>query len=104
MSGKPEVDETALKNLLERRKIYGDITQNSSNEEIEILLRYHDNNVPKVISALDEKIKTQGYHTFIPPAFYDRVGVLVRQTFSSEFHHYMALNVVVLKIARQYHN
>ena len=82
LSGKPEADETALKNLLERRKIYGDITQNASNEEIEILLRYHDNNVPKVISALDEKIKTQGYHTFIPPAFYDRVGVLVRQTFS----------------------
>ena len=49
LQGKPEVcDELKLKNLIKRQKVYGDITQNASHEELENLLRYYENNVPQV--------------------------------------------------------
>ena len=34
-----KADETKLKNLIERRKVYGDITQNATEKEIEELLK-----------------------------------------------------------------
>ena len=71
-------DPNILRNLLQRRKVYGDVTQNVSNEELETLLRYHENIVPKVIAALEIIIEDRGYRTFIPPAFYDRDGSFVQ--------------------------
>ena len=35
-------------NFVKRQKVYGDITQNASPEELETLLRYHENKVPEV--------------------------------------------------------
>ena len=48
LDGKPEVSNEKLKNLVKRQKVYGDITQNASPEELETLLRYHENKVPEV--------------------------------------------------------
>ena len=77
MTGKPEkADRKLLDNLLQRRQVYGDVMQNASIEELEMLLRYHDNNVPKVIAALESKIQQKGTRMYIPPAFYGRDGVL----------------------------
>ena len=79
LNDKPDAaDPNILRNLLQRRKVYGDVTQNVSNEELETLLRYYENIVPKVINALEIIIEDRGYRTFIPPAFYDRDGSLVQ--------------------------
>ena len=48
LEGKPEVNKEKHQNLLKRQNTYGDITQNATPEELENLLRYHDNNVPDV--------------------------------------------------------
>ena len=48
LDGKPEVSSEKLENLVKRQKVYGDITQNASPEELETLLRYHENKVPEV--------------------------------------------------------
>ena len=48
LDGKPEVSNEKLENLVKRQKVYGDITQNASPEELETLLRYHENKVPEV--------------------------------------------------------
>ena len=50
LEGKPDVDMEKLKNLTKRQNVYGDITQNASPEELENLLRYHENHVPDVSS------------------------------------------------------
>ena len=77
MTGKPDIaDLKILANLLQRRKVYGDVMQNASEEELVLLLRFHNNNVPKVIAALESKIYQKGTRSFIPPAFYERDGVL----------------------------
>ena len=79
LNDKPDAaDPNILRNLLQRRKVYGDVTQNVSNEELETLLRYHENIVPKVIAALEIIIEDRDYCTFIPPAFYDRDGSFVQ--------------------------
>ena len=61
-----------------RRKVYGDITQNASPEDLEKLLRFFDNHVPTVIAALVDKVQTKGSKTYIPPAFYERNGAFVQ--------------------------
>ena len=48
LEGKPDVCMEKLKNLTKRQNVYGDITQNASPEELENLLRYHENHVPDV--------------------------------------------------------
>ncbi|TRY80942.1 hypothetical protein TCAL_04721 [Tigriopus californicus] len=69
------VDEKKLANLTQRRKVYGDITQNTVNEkELEELLVRYNNHVPKVIRHLEERMWRKGTQTYIPPAFYDRDG------------------------------
>ena len=75
---KPEADPIKLENLLKRRKIYGDITQNASEEELTTLLRYFDNHVPTLVMALEEKIRSQGSRKYTPPAFFERDGKLVQ--------------------------
>ena len=67
-----QIDEEKLSNLLKRQKIYGDVTQNATKEELSYLLGIFKNVVPHVILALKEKIKTTGGLIFIPPAFYER--------------------------------
>ena len=44
----PEADKTKLENLIRRRRVYGDITQNVTEEELEQLLKKFGNHVPKV--------------------------------------------------------
>ena len=73
-----EADCSKLQNLLQRQKVYGDITQNASAEELEILLKYFQNDVPKVIAALEGKVRMKGTRSFIPPAFYGRNGLLIQ--------------------------
>jgi hypothetical protein len=64
-----------LKNLVKRRKIYGDITQNASGpNELEELLKRFNNHVPAVIFYLEERVRRKGSQTYIPPAFFDRDG------------------------------
>ena len=48
LEGKPDACMEKLKNLTKRQNVYGDITQNASPEELENLLRYHENHVPDV--------------------------------------------------------
>ena len=64
-----------LRNLVKRRSVYGDITQNASGAgELEALLKRFNNHVPSLIYFLEERVRTRGTQTFIPPAFYDRDG------------------------------
>ena len=72
------MDPIKLENLIKRRKIYGDITQNVSEDELAKLLRYFDNHVPSIIIALEEKVRLKGSRTFIPPAFFGRDGIFVQ--------------------------
>ena len=75
---KMEADPIKLGNLIKRRKIYGDITQNVSEDELAKLLRYFNNHVPSLIGALEEKVLLKGSRTFIPPAFFGRDGIFVQ--------------------------
>ena len=68
------VDEKKLANLIERRKVYGDITQNATEQELKDLLCLHGNNVPIVIGILHQRVKQKGSRLYIPPAFYERDG------------------------------
>lgn len=73
--GECEVDPVKLGNLVQRRKVYGDITQNTRDtNELETLLKRYKNDVPRVIRHLEERVWRKGTHTYIPPAFYDRDG------------------------------
>ena len=65
--------------MITRRKIYGDIIQNVDLDELEALLRHFNNNVPKVIGAIECKVLQRGTRTFIPPAFYGRDGTFYRR-------------------------
>ena len=78
IENKAPADPEKLNNLLKRRKIYGDITQNVTEDEIEKLLRHFDNHVPSLVAALVDKVKTKGFKTHIPPAFYERNGQFVQ--------------------------
>ena len=75
---KMEADPIKLGNLIKRRKIYGDITQNVTEDELAKLLRYFNNHVPSLIGALEEKVLLKGSRTFIPPAFFGRDGIFVQ--------------------------
>ena len=66
--------EIKFKNLVKRREIYGDITQNATEHQLKRLLLKHDNSVPDVIADLDLWVRTKGSSTAIPPGFYDRDG------------------------------
>lgn len=69
------MDPVKLGNLVQRRKVYGDITQNTRDtNELETLLKRYKNDVPRVIRHLEERVWRKGTHTYIPPAFYDRDG------------------------------
>ncbi|XP_075250882.1 uncharacterized protein LOC142343080 [Convolutriloba macropyga] len=72
------VDHIKLRNLLKRRKTYGDITQNATAMQIERLLVMYKNEVPQVIGALESWVRTKKTQTYIPPAFYDRDGSFVQ--------------------------
>ena len=52
-------------NQVKRRKVYGDITQNATEEELEQLLINNDNHVPSVIAALEDRVRAKGtrYYT-----------------------------------------
>jgi len=77
-----QVDDSKFANLLGRQQTYGDILQNATKEEVEVLLRMFNNHVPHVILALKEKIMAKGCQVFSPPAFYERDGTLFQpQTF-----------------------
>merc|ERR1712156_13658 len=78
LEGKPEVFEEKYQNLIKRQKTYGDITQNASPEELENLLRYHENNVPEVILALEKKILMNKRRKYTPPAFFCRDGSFIQ--------------------------
>ena len=54
-----KVDQMKLGNLVARRKIYGDITQNVTESDLEKLLRYYENDVPKVIDYNSRKVRIQ---------------------------------------------
>ena len=69
-----EADPKVLEKMIARRKVYGDIVQNVDLDELEALLRNFNNNVPKVIGAIERKVLQRGTRTFIPPAFYARDG------------------------------
>ena len=71
-----QADPKILETLNGRRKIYGDIMQNVNSEEVEALLLHFNNNVPKVIGAIECRVQQKGTRTFIPPAFYARDGTL----------------------------
>ena len=71
-----EVDEKRLANLIERRKVYGDITQSATEQELKELLCLYENNVPRVIGILHQRVKQKGSRLYIPPAFYERNGTL----------------------------
>ena len=45
--------------------------QNVDLEEVEALLLHFNNNVPKVIGAIECRVQQKGTRTFIPPAFYN---------------------------------
>ena len=78
LNDKPSTDETKLQNLVKRRKIYGDITQNASEKDLSKLLRFYENDVPSVIGYLENKVRLKGYRTYIPPAFFERDGAFVQ--------------------------
>jgi len=78
LEGKPDVDMEKLKNLTKRQNVYGDITQNASPEELENLLRYHENHVPDVILALEKKILMNKRRKYTPPAFFCRDGSFIQ--------------------------
>ncbi len=46
-----EADTAKLENLIRRRSVYGDITQNADPAELEELLKKFNNQVPKVIKV-----------------------------------------------------
>ncbi len=71
-------DAVKLANLIKRRKVYGDITQNATEDELAKLLIYFYNNVPRVIGALEGRVRSKGSRTFIPPAFLGRDGNLTQ--------------------------
>ena len=72
-----EADETKLKNLMDRRKVYGDITQSVKDpKELEDLLKRFGNRVPLVIGYLEARARQVGRLVMIPPAFYERDGSL----------------------------
>ena len=73
-----EPDPVKLANLIKRRQVYADITQNATEEELAKLLRFYNNVVPSVIGYLENKIRVKGTRTFIPPAFYDRDGTFLQ--------------------------
>ena len=79
LSDKPlEADAMKLENLVKRRKIYGDITQNASESDLSKLLRFFENDVPSVIGYLENKVRVKGQRTYIPPAFYERDGTFIQ--------------------------
>ena len=79
LTDKPQVaDELKLENLVKRRKIYGDITQNATELELSKLLRFFENDVPSVIGYLENKVRIKGSRTYIPPAFFERDGTFVQ--------------------------
>ena len=45
---------------MKRQKIYGDVAQNATREELEELLVQFDNHMPSVIKALETKIREKG--------------------------------------------
>ncbi len=49
-----------FRNQVKRRKVYGDITQNATEEELEQLLINFDNHVPSVIAALEDRVRAKG--------------------------------------------
>ena len=71
-------DEIKMSNLIKRRKIYGDITQNASEVDLAKLLRFYNNDVPSVILYLENKVRLRGKRTYIPPAFFERDGTFVQ--------------------------
>jgi len=73
-----EMDQVKLRNLLKRRKTYGDITQNATEKQIARLMLIHKNDVPTVIGVLENWVRTKKTKTYIPPAFYDRDGSFIQ--------------------------
>jgi len=69
-----QVCQSKLANLVRRRQMYGDITQNVSEDQLQRLLLKHDNHVPKAIEELQLWVRRKGTSTFIPPKFYDKNG------------------------------
>ena len=64
-----------LKNLRDRRKVYGDITQTVTDpKELEDLLKLFGNQVPLVIGFLEARARQAGKQVMVPPAFYERDG------------------------------
>ena len=45
---------------MKRRKVYGDITQNATEEDLEELMINFDNHVPSVIAALEARTRAKG--------------------------------------------
>jgi hypothetical protein len=45
---------------IKRRKVYGDITQNATEEELDQLLVHFGNHVPDVIQALEDRVRAKG--------------------------------------------
>jgi len=78
LEGKPDVCKKKLENLTKRQDVYGDITQNASPEELETLLRYHENHVPDVILALEKKVLSKRKRKYTPPAFFCRDGTFTQ--------------------------
>ena len=71
-------DEVKLSNLIKRRKIYGDITQNASEQDLAKLLRFYNNDVKLVIFYLESMVRLKGKRSYIPPAFFERDGTFVQ--------------------------
>jgi len=69
---KQPVDSEKLENLMKRQKIFGDITQTASKEQLEDLLSICENDIPSVMLCLKAFTVKTGGQIFIPPAFFDR--------------------------------
>jgi len=89
------VDNDKLDNLITRQKTYGDILQNATKDELKFLLGMFNNNVPNVLSAIQEKIVAQGNQLFSPPAFYERnMKFYTPQAFSMKIKRVFETDVV----------
>jgi catechol 2,3-dioxygenase-like lactoylglutathione lyase family enzyme len=66
-----QVDESLLSNFLARKKVYGDICQSFSNDEIHSILQEAQNSAPRAILIMLEKIYNGHKRLlFQPPAYY----------------------------------
>lgn len=72
------LDKELLHSLIMRRSIYGDICQNTSEQELKEILLASGNNVPMATKIMKLKADVEGTRRVQAPAFYEDGNVLVK--------------------------